>query len=71
MNERTFMDMNAMGMSRGDNVDNVETRVKKESNLTINFANLLQKPTVTITLLCRYINLSLIYSTFLKCLVAS
>ena len=50
MNERTFMDMNAMGMSRGDNVDNVETRVKKESNLTINFANLLQKPTVTITL---------------------
>ena len=45
MNERTFSlmsDMNAMGMSRGDNVDNVETRVKKESNLTINFANLLQ-----------------------------
>ena len=42
MNERTFMDMNAMGMSRGDNVDNVETRVKKESNPTINFANLLQ-----------------------------
>ncbi len=30
-------------------------RVKKESNLTINFANLLQKPTVTITLKTLYL----------------
>ena len=56
------MDMNAMGMSRGDNVDNVETRVKKESNLTINFANLLQKPTVTITLM--FLNLFFLVLVF-------